>query len=210
MSTVKISSHAHTQSFSLSHPHRLPLGALLKASFIYWLLNFSLAISFNSHTKAKIQSQRQRWEKMAKATTDGATITTSNNNNNKQQQQQRAAVTKYNVFVLKATTAKTLLLVCLCACVHVSMCVCLCVPAHHRYNQSAIVCVDERSNGAGRHVCPPPTTISSFPQSPLTRLPSCRCAFLRQKTAARNHNDKNHASRHRPIRTHHTHTHRQT
>lgn len=100
---------------------------------------------------------------MVKATTDGATITTSNNNNNKQQQQQRAAGTKYNVFVLKATTAKTLLLVCLCVSVHVSMCVCLCVSAHHRYNQSAIVCVDERSNGAGRHVCPPPTTISSFP-----------------------------------------------
>lgn len=45
------------------------------------------------------------------------------------------------------------------------------------------------------------------PQPPLTRLPSCRCAFLRQKTAARNHNDKNHASQHRPT---HTPTHRQT
>lgn len=136
---------------------------------------------------------------MAKATTDGgATITTSNNNNEKQQQQkqQRAAGTKYNVFVLKATTAKTLLPVCECVCVRTTDTI--------RAQLSALM--SEAMETVVMYVC---VCVCLLPT--LCAIPPCVSLsfFLRQKAAAsRNHNDKNHASRHSITHTHtHTSTH---
>lgn len=86
-STHNIYSHIHLHT----HTHTRPLDALFEAApFIYWLLNFSLAISFNSHTKAKIQSQRQRALRKNGKGDNGW----RSNNNNKQQQQRETTTTK--------------------------------------------------------------------------------------------------------------------
>lgn len=129
----------------------------------------------------------------------------------RQQQQQQQQLTALSIMYLcwKQPQQKLYCLhewVCLCV---ISLCVWVCL-LYHRYNQSAIVCVDERSNGA-----PIMYAISTFyqqPPQPLpfplplqctpTKQPPIDCAlFFMTKRASRNHNDKNHASQHRDLLT---------
>lgn len=90
----------------------------------------------------------------------------SNNNNKQQKQQQRAAGTKYNVFVLKATTAKTLLPVCECVCVRTTDTI--------RAQLSALM--SEAMETVVIYVC---VYASSPPCVPYH--PACRCAFFYDK-----------------------------
>lgn len=136
---------------------------------------------------------------MAKATTDGATITTSNNNN-----EQRAL--SIMCLCWKQPQQKLYCLyVCVCLCMWVCVCVCVCLRTTDTIRAQLSALMSEAMEPAVMYA-PRLQPFPLSPQLPLTRLPSCRCAFLRQKTAARNHNDKNHASQHRPMRTHTIHT----